>query len=67
MTLEEALTHAEEAREVGYLNRYPVACIVLAEALIKAREKLKKTKDKLDNSRNELNILRNHCIDNEEF
>lgn len=40
MTLEEALKNAEEAKEIGYLNRYPVACIVLAEELAKANKHL---------------------------
>jgi len=54
MTLEEALKNIEEAKEIGYLNRYPIACIVLAEELAKANKhveickaRVKKAKAKL--------------------
>lgn len=45
MPLDEALEVAREAKEQGRLNRHPLACIVLAEEVLRLRTLCEREKD----------------------
>lgn len=40
LTLDEALALAEEARANGHLNKFPQACIALADEILRLRKEL---------------------------